>query len=117
MLRFTGSMSDLLLLTIGDYYYTHDKMMKKEIVTGQGYGMCIGGCSKLCPVAAGHSLVVLFSLSVSIKDHPLFGPWSSHRLIIPSTYLLMGAGMLVTLLSWVSALSGPIDGRRGQVKV
>jgi hypothetical protein len=32
-------------------------------------------------------------------DRPLYGPWSSHRLIIPSTYLLMGAGRLVTLLS------------------
>jgi hypothetical protein len=33
------------------------------------------------------------------------GHKSSHRLIIPSTYLLMGAGMLVTLFSWVPALS------------
>jgi hypothetical protein len=64
MLRFTGSMSDLLLLIIGDYYYTHDKMMEKKIVTGQGYGMGIGGCSRLCPVAAGHSLVALFFLSL-----------------------------------------------------
>ena len=44
---------------------------------------------------------------VSIKDRLLHGPWSSHRLIIPSTYLLMGAERLVTLLSWVLALSGP----------
>jgi hypothetical protein len=64
MLRFTGSMSDLLLLIIGDYYYTHDKMMEKKIVTGQGYGMGIGGCIRLCPVAAGHSLVALFFLSL-----------------------------------------------------
>jgi hypothetical protein len=49
---------------------------------------------------------------VSIKDRPLLGPWSSYRLIIPSTYLLMGEGRLVTLLSWVSALSGPTDWRR-----
>jgi hypothetical protein len=54
-------------------------------------------------------IVALLSLSVSIKDHPLHGPWSSHRLIIPSTYLLMGAGRLVTLLSWVSALFGLTD--------
>jgi hypothetical protein len=32
---------------------------------------------------------------------------SGHRLIIPSTYLLMGAGRLVALLSWVQALFGP----------
>jgi hypothetical protein len=33
--------------------------------------------------------------------------WSGHRLIILSTYLLMGAERLVTLLSWVPALFGP----------
>jgi hypothetical protein len=43
--------------------------------------------------------------SVSIKDRSLHGPWSSHRFIVPSIYLLMGAGRLVCLLSWVSALS------------
>jgi hypothetical protein len=69
------------------------------MVTAQGYDMGIGGCNRLYPAATGHSLVALFYLSVSIKDRPLHGPWSSHRLIIPSTYLLMGAGRLVTLLS------------------
>jgi hypothetical protein len=83
------------------------------MVTGQGCGMGIGGCNRLCPMATGHSLVALFSLPMSIKDHPFHGPWSSHRLIIPSTYLLMGAGRLVTLLSWAPALSGPTDWRRG----
>jgi hypothetical protein len=40
-------------------------------------------------------------------------PWSSYRLIIPSIYLLMGAGRLVTLLSWVLVLSGPtVRGRK-----
>ena len=33
--------------------------------------MGIGGCNKLCPAATGLSLVTLFSLSVSIEDHPL----------------------------------------------
>jgi hypothetical protein len=82
------------------------------MVTRQGCGMGIGGCSRLCPTAMGHSLVALFSLSMLIKDRSLHGPWSIHRLIIPSTYLLMGAGRLVTLLSWVLALSGPTDWRR-----
>ena len=35
---------------------------------GQGYGLGIGGCKRLCPVATGHSLVTLPSLSVSVKD-------------------------------------------------
>jgi hypothetical protein len=64
-------------------------------------------------VTMGHSLVALFSLFVSIKDRSLHGPWSTHRLIIPSTNLLMGAGMLATLLSWALALFGPNDWRRG----
>jgi hypothetical protein len=83
------------------------------MVTGHGCGMGIGRCNRLCPAATGHSLVALFSLSVLIKDRSLHGPWSSHRFIIPSTYLLMRAGMLVTLLSWAPALFGPTDWRRG----
>ena len=47
-------MSNLPLLTIGDYYnYSHDKIMKEKIETGQGYGMGIGGCNRLCPAANG----------------------------------------------------------------
>ena len=39
--------------------------------TEQGHGTGIGGCDELCPAAMGLSLVILFSLSVSIKDRPL----------------------------------------------
>ena len=47
-------MINLPLLIIGDYYnYSHDKMMKEKIKTGQGYGMGIGGCNRLCPMANG----------------------------------------------------------------
>jgi hypothetical protein len=81
------------------------------MVTGQEYGMGIDGCNRRCPAATGHSLVALFSLSVSIKDRPLHEPWSSHRFIILSTYLLMGAKRLVTPLSWVLALFRPINWR------
>ena len=41
------------------------------MVTGQGYDLGIDGCKRLCPAATGHGLVTLFSLSVSVKDHPL----------------------------------------------
>jgi hypothetical protein len=51
--------------------------------------------------------LVAFVLPVSIKDRSLHGPWSSHRFIVPSIYLLMGAGKLVSLLSWVLAFFGP----------
>jgi hypothetical protein len=50
--------------------------------------------------------LVAFVPPVSIKDRSLHGPWSSHRSIVPSIYLLMGVGRLVSLLSWVPALSG-----------
>ena len=41
------------------------------MVIGQGYGLGIGGSKGLCPTATGHSLVTLYSLSVSVKDRPL----------------------------------------------
>jgi hypothetical protein len=53
--------------------------------TGQGYGIAIGGCSRLCPAATGHSLVALFSLPVSIKDRSLH--WISGQV----TYILSRA--------------------------
>jgi hypothetical protein len=31
MLRFNGSVSNLPLLTIGDYYYSHNKMMEIKL--------------------------------------------------------------------------------------
>jgi hypothetical protein len=43
---------------------------------------------------------------VLIKDRSLHGPWSNHRFIVPNIYLLMGAGRLVSLLSWVPAHFG-----------
>jgi hypothetical protein len=41
-------------------------------VTEQGYGLGSGGCDKLSPGVLGLSLVMLFSLSASIKDRPLY---------------------------------------------
>ena len=46
-----------------------------------------------------------------------YGWQSGHRLIILITYLLMGAGRLVTLWSRVPALSGPTDWTQEKVKV
>ena len=46
-------MSNLLLLTIGDYYYSHNKMMKEKMEIGQGYSRGIDGCNRLCPAANG----------------------------------------------------------------
>ena len=46
-------------------------MVKGKMEIGQGYGLGIGGCKRLCPMAVGHSLVTLLSLSVSVKDRLL----------------------------------------------
>ena len=60
----------------------------------------------------GHSSVTLFSLSVSIKDRSLhMASWASHRSIVPSTYLGMGAGKTCCSLVVDPALSGPTDGK------
>ena len=72
MFRFFGSVSNLSLLIICDYYYhSHNKMVKGKMETRQGYGMGYGGCDELYPTATGLSLVTLFSLFVSIEDRPL----------------------------------------------
>ena len=46
-------MSNLSLLIIVDYYYSHNKMMEEKMEIRQGYGMGIGGCNRLCPAANG----------------------------------------------------------------
>ena len=54
MFRIFGSVSNVPLLTIGDYYYhSYDKMVKGKMETRQRYGMGIGGCKRLCPAANG----------------------------------------------------------------
>ena len=81
------------LLTIGDYYnYSHDKNNERKMKTGQGYGMGIGGCNELCPVATGLSLVTLFSLSVSIEDRPLLWMVVRSQTYCPEHILVYGSG-------------------------
>ena len=46
-------------------------MVKREMVTRQGYGLGIRGCKRCVTADAGHSLVTLLSLSGSIKDRPV----------------------------------------------
>jgi hypothetical protein len=118
LLRFISSVSNLSLLTMGGHHYydSHGTMMEKEMVTGQEFGMSIGGCNGLCPAATGHSLVALFPCSCRLRTIRCWTLVKSQT-YIPSTYLLMGVGRLVTLLSWVSALSGLTNWRREQVEV
>ena len=63
---------------------------------GQGYGLGIGGCKKLCPAATGHSLVTLFSLSVFVKDRPLHKALGKSQTYYPEH--ILGYGRLEDLL-------------------
>ena len=86
-------MSNLSLLTIGDYYnYSHDKNDESKIEIGQGYGMGIGGCNEMCPVAMGLSLVALFSLFVSIKNRSLLWMVVRSQTYYPKHILAYGSG-------------------------
>ena len=60
--------------------------------TGQGYGMGIGRCNRLCPTANGHSLVTLFSLSMSVKDRPLLWMVVRSQTYYPEHILAYGSG-------------------------
>ena len=72
MLRIFGSVSYLPLLTIGDYcYHSHNKMVKEKWRPGKDLVCALVGVRGCILRPTGHSLVTLFSLSVSVKDRPL----------------------------------------------
>ena len=72
MLRFFGSVSNLSLLIIGDYYYhSYDKIVEGKWRLGKDMVRVLVGVRCCVPRSTGHSLVTMFSLSVSVKDRPL----------------------------------------------
>ena len=66
------------------------------MVTGQGYGLGIGGCKRLCPMATGHILVTLLSRYVSVKDWPLHKMLGKSQTYYPEH--ILGYGRLEDLL-------------------
>jgi hypothetical protein len=56
------------------------------MATEQGYGMGIGGCSKLCPAATGHNWVVLFPYLYQLRTVHCKDPGQVTDLLIPSIY-------------------------------
>ena len=54
--------------------------------------MDYGGCNELCPVAMELSFVTLFSLSMSIKDHPLLWMVVRSQTYYPKHILAYGSG-------------------------
>ena len=73
MLRIFGSVSNLPLLTIGDYYYhSHNKMGKGKWRPGRYMVWVLVGVRGCVLRPTGHSLVTLLPLSVSVMDRPLY---------------------------------------------
>ena len=66
------------------------------MVTGQGYGLGIGGCKRLCRWATGHSFVTLLSLSMSVKDRLLHKTLGKSQTYYPEH--ILGYGCLEDLL-------------------
>ena len=93
MLRFIGSVSNLPLLTIGDYYYhSHNKMVKEKWRPDRDMVRVLVGVRGCVPRPMGHSLVTLFSLSVSVKDRPLHWILVKSQTYYPEHILAYGSG-------------------------
>ena len=73
MLKFFSSMRNLPLLTIGDYCYSHNKMVKEKWRPGRDMVRVLVGVIGCVLRPTGHSLVTLFSLSVMVKDRRCCG--------------------------------------------
>ena len=72
--------------------------------------MGIRGCA---PRPMGHSLVTLFSLSVSVKDYPLQWILVRSQTYYTEHILAYGSGKAHCSLSWVLPLFGPTNWRQG----
>ena len=66
------------------------------MVIGQGYGLGIGECKRLCPTAMVHGLVTQLSLSVLVKDRPLHKMLGKSQAYYPEH--ILGYGSLEDLL-------------------
>ena len=74
-----------------DYYHLEKyKWWKGKMVTGQGYGLGIGWCKRLCHRGRRHGLVTLLSLSVSVKDRPLHKTLGKSQTYYPKHILRYG---------------------------
>ena len=82
---------------------SHGIYMDDKLATGQGTGMSFGGCNKLCSAANGASLVVLFSLSVSIRTVRCNGWESCQRSYYPEHILAYGSGKTYSFRVGVSS--------------
>ena len=92
-----------------DYYHLeYIKWWKRKIVTGQGYGLGIGGCKRLSPTA-NETWLGYNAFPVCVGQGPTVALGSKQVTdLLSRAYTWVWAQRrLVTLLSWVPALFGP----------
>ena len=85
-------MSNLPLLTIGDYYYSHNKMVKEKWRLGRDMLRVLVGVIGCVPRSTELSLVTLFFLFVSIKDRLLLWMVVRSHTCYPEHILAYGSG-------------------------
>ena len=92
-------MTNLSLLTIGDYYYhSHEKNGEKKWRPGRDIVWVLVDVRGCVPWSTGHSLVTLFSLSVSVKDRLLHWILVRSQSYYPEHILVYGSseGLLLS---------------------
>ena len=85
-------MSNLLLLTIDDYYYSHNRMMKRKWRLGRDMVWVLVGVTSCVPRPQGLAWLHYFSLSISIEDHPLLWMVVRSQTYYPEYILAYGSG-------------------------
>ena len=86
-------MSNMSLLTIGDYYYySRNKMMKRKYRLDMDMVWILVGVTGCVPRPTGLSLVTLFSLFMSIEDRPLLWMVVRSQTYYPEHILTYGSG-------------------------
>ena len=116
MLRIFGSVSNLLLLTIDDYYYhSYDKMVKGKWRSDRDMARVLVGVRGCVPWPMGYSLVTLFSLSMSVKDRPLHWILVKSQTYYPEHILVYGSreGSFLSCCGFRLFLDRLIRGRDG----
>ena len=85
-------MSNLPLLIIGDYYYSHNKIMNRKWRLGRDMVWVLVGVTSCVPQPTGLNLVTLFTLSMLIEDHPLLWMVVNSQTYYPEHILAYGSG-------------------------
>ena len=86
--------------------------MDDKLATGQGTGMILVGATSYVPRPTGLAWLYCFPCLCQLVLFDAMDGSHVTDLVIPSTYLLMGAGRPVLFVSWFPALSVSTAWRR-----